>query len=165
MTTTQHLGGDVIDSEAIDITTGEQLISAQRGAPPGPPAAPRDELKPLLASWLKDRDAFTEKVTAASKRAAHSTAWHTLHALPHVLRVLKFVPHGLWRVVRVIWDWVFDAEAKPLRQEAVAKNDPDKWLKLAKERKERIHRRWIGLLVLAVLVLVGLLLLWALLPS
>lgn len=112
------------------------------------------QLKPILASWLTDREEFVGTVLDAGHRAGHTTVWHAVHLPLHLLRVLKYAPRGLWRVLRVIWDWVFDAEGKPLRREAVNANQAAEWLKLAKERRERIHRRWIGLVVLTVLAVI-----------
>lgn len=50
------------------------------------------------------------------------------------------------------------------RAHALVNNSPD-WHKLEKERKEAVHRRWIGVAVTAALVLIGLLVTWFLLPS
>lgn len=133
-------------------------------ADPGGPGRNR-ELKPILASWLKDRGEFTEKVADVSHRAGHDTLWHLAHFHLHVLRVLRYAPRGLWRVLKVIWDWVFDAEGKPLRREAVNANQAAEWLRLVKERRERIHRRWIGLAAMTVLAVVLLVTTWHLLPA
>ncbi len=134
-------------------------------APPPENPGQRRELQPLLASWLKDRSEFTEKVTDVSKRAAHTTAWHTLHSPLHALRILRYAPVGAWRAVKAVWAWVWDHEGKPLRQNAVHHKDSPEWRALVKEREKRIHRRWIGLTVMTVLILLGLILTWFLLPS
>lgn len=143
-------------------TITEPPPAAQSPAEPG--SARKGELKPILASWLKDRDEFTEKVTDTGRRAAHNTAWHVLHSPLHFTRAARFAPRGAWKVARSVWGWVMDEEGRPLRREAVNANQAADYLKLAKERKERIHRRWIALLVVSVLVLIGAALWWWLMP-
>ncbi|MGH3755517.1 MAG: hypothetical protein ACRDRP_23045, partial [Pseudonocardiaceae bacterium] len=122
------------------------------------------ELKPILASWLTDRAEFIEKVKDTSHRAGHTTLWHAVHSPLHLWHVVKYAPRGGWRVVSAIWGWVFDAEGKPLRRQAVNTNQTAEWLRLTKERQERIHRRWIGLAALTALALVSALLLWFWVP-
>lgn len=137
-------------------------VPEQRGAPAKPKSG---EPKPIVAPWLKDRDAFSGKVRDTGKRAAHSTAWHVLHSPLHALRILRYVPRGLWRVVAALWNWTWHTECKPLRREAVDANAASDYLRLKKEWKEGVHRRWIGLAVVSALVLITLVLLWFLLPS
>jgi DNA segregation ATPase FtsK/SpoIIIE, S-DNA-T family len=156
MTTTQPSDTDVLDTEPVDTTPD---------LAPQAPVAPGRELKPLLASWLKDRGEFTEKVTDVSRRTAHTTTWHALHSPLHILRILRYAPRGLWRVIHLIWGWVMDAEGKPLRREAVNANQAKEYLHLAREREHRIHRRWIGLTATSVVVLTGLVVAWFMLPS
>lgn len=167
------VNGAVVDSEVLEQYTRplDPPTTPPADAPIEAPTAvvptPRKggELKPILASWLTDREEFTDKVKDTSKRAAHTTAWHLTHSPLHALRVLQYTPRGFWRVLAAIWGWVHHAETKPLRRDAVAANQTDAWLKLEKERKERVSLRWRGLLAMSVLVLIALVLLWFLLPT
>ena len=143
----------LVDGEDVKLT--EDPPKAPPGQPP--PEPPKRALRPILADWLKDWDAFTEKVLDSTRRAGHATVFHVVHSPLHYARMARYAPRGGWLLVRAIWDWVLDAESKPLRQEAVNANQAAEWLKLARERRERIHRRWIGLVVMAVLALICLL--------
>jgi DNA segregation ATPase FtsK/SpoIIIE, S-DNA-T family len=143
-------------------TITDQPPAAQSSAEPGP--SRRGELRPILASWLKDRGEFTEMVTGASKRAAHTAAWHALHSPLHYARAVRYAPRGAWKVLKAVMGWASAAEAKPLRQGAVHSKNAAEWRALEKERKEAVHRRCIALLGLAALMLIGAVLWWWLAP-
>lgn len=167
------VNGAVVDSEVVEQYT--RPLDPPTAPPVAPPAeattqavpTPRKggELKPILASWLTDREEFVGTVKDAGKRAGRTTAWHAVRSPLHALRVLQYTPRGFWRVLNGIWGWVHHAETKPLRRDAVAANQTDVWLKLEKERKERVGLRWRGLLAMSVLAVIALVLLWFLLPT
>lgn len=172
----EKINGTVVDSElaeAFVLPLDAPDIPEQREALTEPTTAPPvekvkgGELRPILASWVKDREEFTGTVKAAGKRAGHTTLWHLVpwHLVPNLLRVLKCAVVGFWRDVAAVWGWVFAAESKPLRREAVNANEASEWRALHKEYKEAVTRRWRGLLAVVVLAVVALALLWWLLPS
>jgi S-DNA-T family DNA segregation ATPase FtsK/SpoIIIE len=135
-------------------------------APPPAESAPagKRELRPILASWLKDSGEFTEKVTDTGKRAAHSTAWHALHSPLHLARAAKYAPRGAGRVIRKAWGWTMHAEVRPMQRTHALTNNAAEWHKLEKERKEAVHRRWIGVFWLSMLLVAGTALWWWLMP-
>src|SRR4051794_20868611 len=104
MTTTER--PDVVESEMVDGITPQQPPAQPRPeSPAGKTGAPRGDVRPILASWLKDRGEFTEKITHTGKRAAHTTAWHALHSPLHFLRAARYAPRGAWRVASKAWGW------------------------------------------------------------
>jgi DNA segregation ATPase FtsK/SpoIIIE, S-DNA-T family len=133
-------------------------------APEPDPARKGGELRPILASWLKDRGEFTEKVAGTSKRAVHTTAWHVLHSPLHYARMARFAPRGAWKVGKSIWGWTFHAEVRPMQRAHAISNNTADWHKLEKERKEAVHRRWRGMAALIVLGLIITVLWWWLMP-
>lgn len=128
---------------------------------PGPKSG---KLKSIMPPWMHGRTEFTSKIIDLGKRTLHAVLWHLWHAPANVLRVLWFAPRGLWRVVVNIWGWVFDAEHKSLRQDAVANKSHDDHYKHAKLLQERVNLRLKVLAVLIVLALIVLLILWFLTP-
>ena len=119
-----------------------------------------DELQPLLAGWLKDRQAFLDTVGRALHRNAHRASWHGLRLPLYALRLVVLAPRGAGRVLRALFLFLSDAEGRPLRVDAVTESDAATWLRLRKERNERVRRRLIvagtltapvALLVLAML--------------
>ncbi|HEX5345976.1 MAG TPA: FtsK/SpoIIIE domain-containing protein [Pseudonocardiaceae bacterium] len=129
--------------------------------PTEPPSGGKRELRPILASWLKDSGEFTEKVTDTSKRAVHTTAWHVLHSPLHFLRAVRYAPVGLWRVTSKAWGWINHSEVRPMQRTHALANNSAEWHKLEKERKERVHRRWIfAMWIVAVSLVIGALWWW-----
>jgi DNA segregation ATPase FtsK/SpoIIIE, S-DNA-T family len=127
--------------------------------------SPKDgELGPILPPWTRDRAEFTGKISDLGKRTAHAALWHLWHAPANVLRVLWFAARGLWRVVVIIWGWVFDAEHKSLRRDAIANKSHDDHFKHAKLLQERVNQRLKVLAVLIVLALIVVFILWFLSP-
>ena len=165
--------GQVIDAEIVEEFTRSldppvieaPPIPEQREAPPKPDKVKSGELKPILASWLKDREEFTGTVKSAGKRAANTTAYHVVYSPFHALRLLKYMPRGFWRVVVALWGWTLHGEIRPMQREHAINKQTDDWLKLERERKERISLRWKVLAVAFPLVLLTLVLAWFLLPS
>ena len=111
-------------------------------------ATQRGDLKPLVADWLTDRNEFVGKVAYVSKVVSHTAVWHILHSPLHAARIAAYSPRGLVRIIKSIWAWTMYHEVKKMRHEFALANDGAMWTKLAKERTEHIHRRWIGLLVM-----------------
>jgi DNA segregation ATPase FtsK/SpoIIIE, S-DNA-T family len=148
-------GGGTVDGTVVSSTV----------SPADHPVGRRQELKPLVADWLKDRDEFITTVIDTGHRAGHTVLWHVIHSPLHAGRILKYAPRGGWRVTAAVWGWVFQAETKGMRQEHALNRQTPEWLKLEKERKERVALRWRGLALLMFLGLVALVLLWFLLPN
>lgn len=144
--------------------------AVEKIAPPveAPKLAPKPksgELRPLLAPWLRSRSVFIATAMDAGHRAGHSTLWHILHSPLHAARLLKYTPRGSWKVTRALWAWTLHTETRLMQREHALVNNSPEWLKLERERKEAVHRRWIAMAVMSGLVLITLLLLWFLLPS
>jgi S-DNA-T family DNA segregation ATPase FtsK/SpoIIIE len=144
---------------------GEVISSTVTAVPPKAGGVRQRELKPLVADWLKDREEFVSTVKDAGHRAGHNVLWHVVHSPLHAGRVLKYAPRGWWRVTTAIWGWIFHAETKGMRREHALNHHTPEWLRLEKERKERVSLRWRGTLFLTVLVLAALVLLWFLMPN
>lgn len=155
-----HAPAEVIEKIAPPKPQAPEQPKPEVKAPKG-----KSELRPLVAPWLRSRSAFLATVLDAGHRAGHSTLWHALHSPLHAGRLLKYTPRGFWKVISALYGWTLHTETRIMQREhALAINSPE-WLKLEKERKEAVHRRWIGVAITAGVLLIVLLLLWFLLPS
>ncbi|MEU9208435.1 hypothetical protein AB0D27_10900 [Streptomyces sp. NPDC048415] len=58
-------------------------------------------------------------------------------------KLLAYSPRGAWRWSTLVGRWVFDAEGKGLRLAAVQAEDAAEYLKLARQRNDRVRLRGI----------------------
>jgi S-DNA-T family DNA segregation ATPase FtsK/SpoIIIE len=110
--------------------------------------------RPVIPAWLRSWSTLGEVVWWWLRFAWHICLFHTIRLPVYAGRLLLWSPRGLGRLV-VFWaGWAYDWEAHPLRRSAVADHDPTVYLKLIKERRERVRFRLIitGLALLALLV-------------
>ncbi|SEG90980.1 DNA segregation ATPase FtsK/SpoIIIE, S-DNA-T family [Thermomonospora echinospora] len=96
--------------------------------------------RPIIAPWLRDRNEARATVRWAVGYAGHVTGYHAARFPLYGLRLALRSPRGLWRVVVGTWRWTCDAEAMPLRMHAADRKDADTYLKLLRERDDRV--RW-----------------------
>lgn len=115
-------------------------------------------LAPLLPGWLTDRHELLDTTRKTLHRGGHHTLWHLLRLPLYAARLVAYSPRGGWRVLRMLWAFLWDEELRPLRIEAVTSSDPKTAMVLRRERNDRIHRR---VIVAAVLAGVGAVLLLA----
>lgn len=120
-------------------------------------ASPDPELPPLLAEWMRDRHSLVTTVVSALHRVAHRGAWHAIRLPGYAGRLALFSPRGLGRIIRAAYFILSDGQGHDLRVTAATSGNPDVWLKLRKERNERIHRRITIASVLAAPALLGIL--------
>ncbi|WP_245627600.1 FtsK/SpoIIIE domain-containing protein [Actinomadura oligospora] len=108
--------------------------------------AERAERRPIVAPWVRDRDEASATVRWALGYAGHVAGYHAARVPLYGFRLTVRSPRGLFRVVRGTWRWTFDAEGMPLRTHAVDHNDIEAYLKLVRERNDRV--RWRRLMAL-----------------
>ncbi|MFF0733512.1 cell division protein FtsK [Streptomyces chartreusis] len=136
------------------------------GTPVDPP---REVYPPSVAEWMEAKDKarlpvlpdwvkLPDQRTAVRKWAVrHYSAVVGYHAvrLPCIYtpKILWYSPRGAWRWSTAIGRWVFDAEGKSLRLASVANEDAAEYLKLSRQRNDRVRLRGI---VAAIASLVGL---------
>jgi S-DNA-T family DNA segregation ATPase FtsK/SpoIIIE len=123
------------------VTSVDMTKTAPDGEPPE--RKPVGELQPLLPKWLTDRTEFLDTAWKWSQRAGHRSVWHLLRLPVYLFHLLRWSPRGLWRALRATYEILSDGQGHQLRVEAATSSDPDRWLKLRKERNERIHRRMV----------------------
>jgi S-DNA-T family DNA segregation ATPase FtsK/SpoIIIE len=164
-----------LDTDKPDDTATEQTSSVatlRRPAQPEPEPAVREkrgggELRPLLPSWLTNRQDFTTTVKGVAHRAAHRSAWHGIR-IPFVYipkLVVIWAPIGAVRVGKKLWHIIGDGEASALCRDAATGADKSLWLHLRRERNERRIGRAKIAAILAAPLLITVLVGWFLLPN
>ncbi|MGW3412443.1 cell division protein FtsK [Streptomyces sp. NPDC000888] len=142
---------------------------------------PREVYPPSVAEWMEARDktrlaVLPEWVKLPDQRKAvrkwavrHYSAVVGYHAvrLPCIYtpKVLWYSPRGAWRWSTAIGRWVFDAEGKGLRLAAVASEDAAEYLKLSRQRNDRVRLRGIVATIAGFVGLAAALTLFVMAPS
>ncbi|WP_405545704.1 cell division protein FtsK [Streptomyces phaeochromogenes] len=148
------------------------------GAPVDPP---REVYPPSVAEWMEAKDKtrlpvlpewvkLPDQRTAVRKWAVrHYSAVIGYHAvrLPCIYtpKILWYSPRGAWRWSTAIGRWVFDAEGKGLRLASVANEDAAEYLKLSRQRNDRVRLRGIVAAIASLVGLAATLTLYVMAPS
>lgn len=138
------LDGDQGDADR-EVSEGRVLVDAPDSGPRPDVQSRRAESdhaqrRPIIAPWVRDRDEASATVRWALGYAGHVAGYHAARVPLYGVRLTARSPRGFARVVRGTWRWTFDAEGMPLRTHAVDHNDIEAYLKLVRERNDRV--RW-----------------------
>jgi S-DNA-T family DNA segregation ATPase FtsK/SpoIIIE len=108
--------------------------------------------RPVLPAWLRSAEELRFTLTWATRYAAHVAAFHAIR-VPTVYagRLMLRSPLGAGRVLSGVVRWVTDWEGRPVRLASVEQIDSAAYLRLSKQRNERVRARGWTLLVLVVL--------------
>ncbi|MCZ4508314.1 cell division protein FtsK [Streptomyces sp. ActVer] len=159
-------------------TDDPEAEGLSEGAPVDPP---REVYPPSVAEWMEARDKtrlpvlpdwvkLPDQRTAVRKWAVrHYSAVIGYHAvrLPCIYtpKILWYSPRGAWRWSTAIGRWVFDAEGKGLRLASVANEDAAAYLKLSRQRNDRVRLRGIVAAIASLVGLAATLTLYVMAPS
>lgn len=97
-----------------------------------------ERLRPVLPPWLRQRAEFQHAARWLARHYGHTTAFHLLRLPFYAARLLGWSPRGAARLLRRTARWVTDAEAHPLRDVAVLREDAELYLKLLRARDHRV---------------------------
>ncbi|MEV4253262.1 cell division protein FtsK [Spirillospora sp. NPDC049652] len=103
--------------------------------------AERAQRRPIVATWLRNRDEAEATIRWAVGYAGHVTGYHAARVPLYSLRLALRSPRGLGRIVSGTARWTFDLDARPLRTHVVDRKDHDAYLKLMGERNDRVRAR------------------------
>ncbi|MCU1685311.1 MAG: cell division protein FtsK/SpoIIIE [Amycolatopsis sp.] len=125
----------------------------------------RAERRPVLPEWIKSREEAQAVAEWLAGHIAHVAAFHAVRLPLYLAKLAMWSPVGLVTAGAAGVRWVFDAEAAPLRVDAVRRTDAEMYLKLARERSHRVrHRMWLAG-ILTALATTGGVLAWLLAPT
>lgn len=114
------------------------------------PGIVQHKRRPIVPSWLLSKPGFISTVERAASNAGYATAFHTIRTPWYALQLTLNAPRGTARLVRDTSRWMWDAEAAPLREYVVRKEDAAEYLKLSRLRDGRVRLR--SLIVMVSLV-------------
>ncbi len=135
------------ESEAVD---GELVDDDAPVVPVNMPGEIADYVAPwqreaqrraVVPVWLRDKDEAKTAARWAASYAGHHAAFHAMRLPLYGGTLLARSPRGAGRVIAATARWLTDAEAAPLRQEAVRVADATEYMRLARLRSERQRTR------------------------
>ncbi|MFL6074328.1 MAG: hypothetical protein ACJ73S_13110 [Mycobacteriales bacterium] len=109
---------------------------------------------PVVPVWMRSRAEFEQAVRLVAGHYWHLWRFHAMRVPFYGLKLAWRAPVGGFRLVGRLSRWASDAEGQPVREAAVRSNNPEMYLKLARERDKRARARKT---TVAVFGLVGLL--------
>jgi S-DNA-T family DNA segregation ATPase FtsK/SpoIIIE len=123
------------------------------------------ERRPIVPAWAKSRAEFLAATRWVAKHYAHVTGYHALRSPKYAGRLAVRAPRGVARTIRGAGRWASDAEGLPVRLAAVRREDADEYLKLSRQRDDRVRARTIILAASLVLGIAGAVVFWAMAPT
>jgi DNA segregation ATPase FtsK/SpoIIIE, S-DNA-T family len=160
---------DTDDPEAEGLADGAPVDLPREAYPPSVAEwmEAKDKARmPVLPDWVKLPDQRTAVRKWAVRHYSTVFGYHAVR-LPCIYtpKILWYSPRGAWRWSAAIGRWVFDAEGKGLRLAAVANEDAAEYLKLSRQRNDRVRLRGIVAAIACVVGLAAALTLYVMAPS
>jgi DNA segregation ATPase FtsK/SpoIIIE, S-DNA-T family len=154
----RHHQAEVIDLDPArhhqptpDAAAGPVLVDGPEAQRPARPDRRRAQRHPILPAWLRSRAELQVQVAWALRLGAHVAAFHAVRAPTVYLgRLALRSPRGAWHITRATFCWVFDREGHPVRLAAVEQTDGAAYLRLSKQRNDRVRARAIAALLAGV---------------
>ncbi|WP_329444915.1 cell division protein FtsK [Streptomyces sp. NBC_01426] len=96
---------------------------------------------PIIPTWLKSKPGFVSTTQRAASNAFYATVFHGIRTPWYTIQLGFLAPRGVARLVRDTNRWMWDAEAAPLRAYEVYKENTAEYLKLSRQRDNRVRLR------------------------
>lgn len=96
---------------------------------------------PVIPSYLRRWDEFTENALLAFRYYGHKTTFHLVRLPLYVGRLWLRAPAGAARVAGAWYRWVTDAEARPVLAKAAGTGDIQAWTRLTTLQTQRTNFR------------------------
>lgn len=117
--------------------------------PPEPPitiygtvlAAKTSNRRPIVPAWARNRGEASALAAWIARYGAHIVAYHATRSPIYAARLVWRAPMGVLVALVTTLGWIFDREAATLRLAAVARVDTGDYLRLSKQRNDRVRRR------------------------
>ncbi|MER6825270.1 FtsK/SpoIIIE domain-containing protein [Streptosporangium sp. NPDC000563] len=100
--------------------------------------------QPILPAWARSRTDLAAAARWWAGTVAYRVAFHAWRSPVYGLRVIRWTPVGGGRLVGRTWQWMTDAESRPLRRSMVIAKDSDAYLRLVKQRDQTVRRRMVA---------------------
>ncbi len=126
---------------------------AQRG---GAVAVRAGERRPIVPAWLRSRTELRDTARWAAGYTLHAGAYHATRTPKYAAKLTVRAPRGAGRIVGGFLRWLLDLEGESVRQHTVRTDDPETYLKLARQRDRRVRwRGFVAVFTLAMLTAAG----------
>nr|WP_197972839.1 cell division protein FtsK [Streptomyces gossypiisoli] len=149
--------GDSVDDDSDD----RSAVMVDGPAPAGPGLMDRlrsGQRRQVIPAWAKSKPEFVNAIGWLGGYAGHTLAFHAVRLPWYSARLAFQAPAGVAKFVGGALRWVADAEGEPLRQVAARRENVEEYLKLSRQRDNRVKLRGIvmllGLIVGPVLAIV-----------
>ncbi|WP_432188652.1 cell division protein FtsK [Streptomyces sp. Tue6028] len=117
--------------------TGPGLMDRIRGA----------RRREVIPAWAKSKPEFLTALGWLGGYAGHSAAFHAVRLPWYSMRLAFQAPAGAAKFIGGAMRWVADAEGDPLRKVAARREDVEQYLKLSRQRDNRVKLRSIVMLL------------------
>ncbi|MFJ1604163.1 cell division protein FtsK [Streptomyces sp. NPDC088253] len=114
------------------------------------PGVHTEKRQPIVPPWLKARSEFLTTTKHAADRAGYATMYHGVRAPWYATQLALMAPRGACRFIASTNRWLWDREAAPLRAYAVATDDVEEYMRLARLRGNRVRLRGLVTVIAAV---------------
>lgn len=121
--------------------------------------------RPVVPAWARNRDELKAAGRWGAGHVGHAAAYHAVRAPKYATRAAVRSPVGAGRLVAGLARWALDLEGHPVRAEAVRRGDADTYMKLTRQRNERVRLRLLTIAAAAVLLTVAAVLLSLFAPA
>lgn len=151
-----------------DSEEGESAVMVDGPAPTGPGLMDKirgGRRRDVVPAWARSKPEFLDALGWLSGYAWHTTAFHAVRLPWYSLRLAFQAPAGAAKFIGGALRWVADTEGDPLRQVAARREDVEQYLKLSRQRDNRVKLRSILAVLGLILGPVVALLLYVLAPT
>lgn len=152
----------------VDDEPGEAAPMVDGPAPAGPGLMDKvrgGKRREVIPAWARSKPDFLDALGWLGGYAWHTTAYHAVRLPWYSVRLAFQAPAGAAKFMGGAMRWVADAEGEPLRQVAARREDAEQYLKLSRQRDNRVKLRGILMVLALILGPVLALLLYVLAPT
>ncbi|MFD8596128.1 cell division protein FtsK [Kitasatospora sp. NPDC059646] len=104
---------------------------------------PEGARRPILPAWLLSKSELAAQTRWAAGHVGHSLAYHAVRSPLYAAKLAARSPRGAARTLSFLGRWAADAEGQPLRAAAARREDAELYLKLCRQRDNRVRLRGI----------------------
>ncbi|MFI8457655.1 cell division protein FtsK [Kitasatospora sp. NPDC085464] len=127
-----------------------------------PLPVPEGTRRPILPAWLLSKAELKTQLAYTAGRIGHTAAYHAIRTPLYAARLAARAPRGTARALNFLGRWTSDAEGQPLRAAAARREDAELYLKLTRQRDNRVRLRSLISLLGSVFGLTAVVVLWVL---
>ncbi|MFD7642313.1 cell division protein FtsK [Kitasatospora sp. NPDC059795] len=127
------------DGDGEDGVDGQSVYVDQPLTVPLP--TPEGARRPILPAWALSKSELAAQTRWAAGHVGHSLAYHAVRSPLYAAKLAARSPRGAVRSLSFLGRWTSDAEGQPLRSAAARREDAELYLKLCRQRDNRVRLR------------------------